>query len=206
MERSCSHCEQARCCSRLAESGRRRRPHRPRSTVLSAEGRRALPTRLIGGQEMFALDDLARLFNLTVREDAAAGGLDRHRRAAQTIVLSPARALASVGGRLISLPAPPVARRTRLVRAGRLRPARSRRSLDDCASSCANRRACCSSATCACRASPGASSTLGARSRLTLDVAPPTPHAITQDGNRLLVRSTPTRSTRPLPAASRRPT
>jgi hypothetical protein len=29
----------------------------------------------MGGQEMFALDDLARLFSLSVREDAAAGGL-----------------------------------------------------------------------------------------------------------------------------------
>ena len=33
------------------------------------------PRALIGGQEMFALDDLSRLFNLTVREDALAGGL-----------------------------------------------------------------------------------------------------------------------------------
>ena len=29
IEASCSHYEQARCCSRLARSGRRRRPHRP---------------------------------------------------------------------------------------------------------------------------------------------------------------------------------
>ena len=29
----------------------------------------------MAGQEMFALDDLARLFNVVVREDAAAGGL-----------------------------------------------------------------------------------------------------------------------------------
>ena len=40
---------------------------------------------------MFALDDLARLFNLTVREDAAAGGLIVTA-GAQTIVLSTAAA------------------------------------------------------------------------------------------------------------------
>ena len=75
--------------------------------VLSAEGRRALSARLINGQEMFALDDLARLFDLTVREDRLAGGLTVTART-QTIVLTPGQSLASVGGRLISLPAPPV--------------------------------------------------------------------------------------------------
>ena len=76
-------------------------------TVLSREGRRPLATRTMAGQEMFALDDLARLFELTVREDAAAGGLTVTVRN-QTIVLSPGQSLASVGGRLISLPAAPV--------------------------------------------------------------------------------------------------
>ena len=42
-------------------------------TVLSRDARRPLAARTIGGQEMFALDDLARLFNLTVREEALAG-------------------------------------------------------------------------------------------------------------------------------------
>ncbi len=76
-------------------------------TVLSREGRRPLPARVINGQEMFALDDLARLFELTVREDTAAGGITVSSKG-QTIVLSPGQGLASVGGRLISLPAPPV--------------------------------------------------------------------------------------------------
>jgi hypothetical protein len=44
-------------------------------TVVTREARRPLATRVFGGQEMFALDDLARLFNLSVREDAAAGGI-----------------------------------------------------------------------------------------------------------------------------------
>ena len=55
------------------------------------------PARTINGQEMFALDDLARLFNLTVREDAAAGGLTITG-GTQTIVLSHAAA-ARVGRR-----------------------------------------------------------------------------------------------------------
>ena len=75
-------------------------------TVLSRDGRRPLATRTIAGQEMFALDDLARLFNLTIREDTAAGGLTVTA-GTQTIVLSAGQSLASVGGRLISLPAPP---------------------------------------------------------------------------------------------------
>lgn len=76
-------------------------------TVVSREARRPLPVRVIGGQEMFALDDLARLFNLVVREDATAGALTVTA-GAQTIVLSPQQPLASVAGRMISLPAAPV--------------------------------------------------------------------------------------------------
>src|SRR5258708_38429556 len=44
-------------------------------TVVTRDARRPLATRVIGGQEMFALDDLARLVNLSVREDATAAGL-----------------------------------------------------------------------------------------------------------------------------------
>ena len=61
----------------------------------------------MSGQEMVALDDLARLFNVAVREDAAAGGLTVTA-GNQTIVLSAGQSLASVNGRLISLPSPPV--------------------------------------------------------------------------------------------------
>ena len=76
-------------------------------SVLSREGRRPLAVRTMAGQEMFALDDLARLFNVVVREDAAAGGLTVTA-GAQTIALSPGQSLASVNGRLISLPAAPL--------------------------------------------------------------------------------------------------
>ena len=88
---------------------------------------------------MFALDDLARLFNLTVREDAAAGGLTVAV-GNQTIVLSPQQPLASVGGRMISLPAAPVRDGRDLVRAGGFRRPRARAGLGDRGSSCASRR------------------------------------------------------------------
>lgn len=155
-------------------------------TVLSTDGRRPLATRLISGQEMFALDDLAKLFELTVREDNLAGGLTVTARA-QAIVLTPGQSLASVGGRLISLPAPPardgrawfvpvdfvpralapalgttidLRKPSRLVVIGAVRVPRV----------------------------GGSAEMLGPLVRLTLDVAPATPHAITQDGNRLFIR------------------
>ena len=76
-------------------------------TVLSREGRRPLAVRVISGQEMFAVDELARLFGLALREDTIAGGLTITVRN-QSIILSPNQELVSVAGRLISLPAAPV--------------------------------------------------------------------------------------------------
>jgi N-acetylmuramoyl-L-alanine amidase len=155
-------------------------------TVLSPEGRRTLPVRLVGGQEMFALDELTRIFELTVREDSLAGGLTVTA-GSQSIVLTPGQSLASVGGRLVSLPAAPardgrswfvpvdfVARAlapalgkpielrkpSRLVLTGGVRVPRIGSSAE----------------------------ALGPMVRLTFDVAPQTPHAVTQDGSRLVVR------------------
>lgn len=155
-------------------------------TVLSREGRRPLAARMVAGQEMFALDDLARLFELTVREDAAAGGLTVTVRN-QIIVLSAGQSLASVGGRLISLPTPPVRdgrawlvpvdfvpralapllgsrielrRPSRLLLLGDIRVPRV----------------------------AGRIEPLGSLARLTLDVSPATPHTVSQDGARLIVR------------------
>ena len=140
----------------------------------------------MAGQEMFALDDLARLFDLTVREDAAAGGLTVTVRN-QTIVLSPGQSLASVGGRLISLPAPPardgrawfvpvdfVPRAIALVLGSRVelrKPSRLILLGDFRAPRVAG------------RVEP-----LGSLARLTLDVAPLTPHTVSQDGQRLHIR------------------
>jgi N-acetylmuramoyl-L-alanine amidase len=158
----------------------------PPYTVLTANGRRPLATRLAAGQEMFALEDLAPLFDLTVREDAAAGGLTVTVRN-QIIVLSAGQSLASVGGRLISLPAPPVREgRTWLVpvdfvpralapllgsRVELRKPSRLLLIGDIRAPRIAG------------RIEP-----LGALARLTLEVLPATPHTVSQDGARLVVR------------------
>jgi N-acetylmuramoyl-L-alanine amidase len=155
-------------------------------TLLSRDGRRALATRSVGGQEMFSLDELARVFELTVKEDALAGGLTVATKT-QTIVLTPGQPLASVGGRLISLPAAPVRegrtwfvpvdfvaralapslgarlelrKPSRLILLGDVRVPRV----------------------------AGAIEPRGSLARLTLDVAPATPHAVTQDGSILLIR------------------
>jgi len=82
-------------------------PRGPVYTVISREGRRPLNATVIAGHEMVALDDLASLFQLAVREDKLAGGITVTFKN-KTIVLTPAQGLASVSGRLVSLPAPPV--------------------------------------------------------------------------------------------------
>lgn len=74
-------------------------------TLLGREGRRTMPVVATGGQELVALDDLAAAFQLTVREESGAITVSYQ---GQTIVLTPEQALASVAGRLVSLPAPPV--------------------------------------------------------------------------------------------------
>ena len=155
-------------------------------TVISREARRPLAVRVMGGQEMFALDDLARLFNLSVREDTVAGALTVTS-GSQTIVLSPQQPLASVAGRMISLPAAPardgrawfvpvdfvsralapgsalrleLRKPSRLILTGDIRMPRV-----------------------AARVEP-----LGTVTRVTIDVAPATPHSVAQEGTRVLVR------------------
>jgi hypothetical protein len=135
---------------------------------------------------MFALDDLARLFEVTVREDTLAGGISVTS-GKQTIVLTPGQGLASVGGRLISLPAPParegkvwfvpvdflsralapslptrveLRKPSRLILVGDIRVPRI----------------------------AGTVEMLGTLGRLTLNVTPPTPHSVAQDGTRLVVK------------------
>lgn len=76
-------------------------------SVLSREGRRALEARRLDGQDLVALDEVAAIFGLTLREDADVGGLTLTRQG-RTIVLSRGQALASVAGRVIALPTPPV--------------------------------------------------------------------------------------------------
>jgi N-acetylmuramoyl-L-alanine amidase len=155
-------------------------------TVVTRDAKRPLAVRAINGQEMFALDDLARLFNLAIREDQAAASL-MIGTGNQTILLSTQQPLASVAGRMTSLPAAPVRegrswyvpvdfvsrvlagvsptkvdlrKPSRLLLVGDVRMPRV-----------------------AARVEP-----LGAQSRVTIDVAPPTPHGVAQEGNRLVVR------------------
>ena len=80
-------------------------PASPSLTLLSKDGRRALPLTLVGDQEFVALDDLAGPFQVAVREDALGAVTVTYK--SKTIVLTPDQALASVSGRLVSLPAPP---------------------------------------------------------------------------------------------------
>ena len=155
-------------------------------TVLTKDARRPLPARLLNGQEMFALDDLARLFDLTSREDTLAGGLTIASKT-QTITLTAGQALASAAGRVVSLPAPPVKegrswfvpidfvpralapalgtrielrRPSRLIVVGDVRVPRITARIEP----------------------------LGASTRVTFDVLPATPHTVAQEGMRLMVR------------------
>ena len=80
--------------------------------VLSRDGRRALPLTVSGSQEMIGLDDLAAMFQLSVREERDALTVSYKGR---TVVLTPEQSMASVSGRLIALPAPPVKVGTRWI-------------------------------------------------------------------------------------------
>ncbi len=84
----------------------------PVLTLLSADGRRSLPLAVMNGRDYVALDDLADLFGLAVREEAGAVTVSSR---GGTIVLTPDQPLASVAGRLISLPAAPSRSSGRLV-------------------------------------------------------------------------------------------
>jgi N-acetylmuramoyl-L-alanine amidase len=75
-------------------------------TVLTKELRQAVPLRQVEGQDLLALDDLATIFQLQVRDDQLAGGVTVSRRG-RTLVMS-SQGLVSSAGRLVSLPSPPV--------------------------------------------------------------------------------------------------
>jgi N-acetylmuramoyl-L-alanine amidase len=155
-------------------------------SVLSREGRRPLTARTIGAQEMVPLDELAKLFDLTLREDTLAGGLAVTARA-QTIVLTPGQSVASVGGRLIALPTAPVRegrswfvpvdfitralapslnmrievrRPSRVILVGDVRVPRI----------------------------TGTSELVGPLTRIVLEIAPQTPHAVVQEGQRIVIK------------------
>jgi N-acetylmuramoyl-L-alanine amidase len=76
--------------------------------LVSRDGRRPVPTTMLSGQELVALDDVASLFGVTVREDALAGGITVTSRGGRTVVMSADQPMASVSGRVVSLPSPAV--------------------------------------------------------------------------------------------------
>lgn len=87
----------------LAQSTRAAAPY----TMLSADSRRSLAVVQSGGQDLLRLDELSDLFQLDVREDRRSNALTVTRRG-KTIVLSLDQGLASIEGRLVSLPSAPV--------------------------------------------------------------------------------------------------
>ena len=141
----------------------------------------------MSGQEMFALDDLARLFELTVREDTAAGGLT------VTVAQPDHRPVAGPEPRLGRRPAHLAAgragaRRPGVVRARRLRPARARARRSARALELRKPSRLILVGDIRVPRVAGRIEPLGSLARLTLDVAPATPHTVTQDGQRLIVR------------------
>jgi N-acetylmuramoyl-L-alanine amidase len=73
--------------------------------MLAREGRRSIPIVAVNEQDFVALDDLAGAFQLAVKEESGAITATYKGR---TIIVTPDQALASVSGRLVSLPAPPL--------------------------------------------------------------------------------------------------
>jgi N-acetylmuramoyl-L-alanine amidase len=80
--------------------------------LLTREGRRPIPTILQSGQELIALDDVASLFQVTIKEDTLAGGVTVTYKG-RTVVASMQQPMASVNGRLVALPSPAVRSGTR---------------------------------------------------------------------------------------------
>jgi len=74
--------------------------------LVSSAGTRAIPTIQNGDTELVALDDLTALFAVTVKEDAVARAFTVTYKG-KTVVLSQNQALASISGRLVSMPASP---------------------------------------------------------------------------------------------------
>jgi N-acetylmuramoyl-L-alanine amidase len=73
-------------------------------TVLSRDGRRPLPITTTNGQDFVAVDDLASIFALTVKEDALAGGFTMTARG-RSIIAASNQPTVSVNGRVVLLPA-----------------------------------------------------------------------------------------------------
>jgi N-acetylmuramoyl-L-alanine amidase len=82
----------------------------PTLTILSRQGRRAVPITVLNNQDYLAVDELAAPFGTAARE--AAGGLTLTA-GGRTIVVTADQTVVSVAGRLVSLPAPALKRDNR---------------------------------------------------------------------------------------------
>jgi N-acetylmuramoyl-L-alanine amidase len=71
-------------------------------TLISADARRTVPFRVMGGTEMVSLDQLGSVFDLRIAEDVGIGGLTVSARG-QRITLLPGQSFASIAGKVISL-------------------------------------------------------------------------------------------------------
>ena len=154
--------------------------------IIAADGTRQLPTVMSGDTELVALEDLAAAFGVEVREDTLARAITVGH-GGRTIVVSQDQALASIGGRLVSLPSAPariggrwhlpvefigralsaiydtpleLRKASRLIIRGRLRVPRV----------------------------VVRHEAAGGQARVTLDVTPVAPHQVVQDGGRVVVR------------------
>jgi N-acetylmuramoyl-L-alanine amidase len=155
-------------------------------TVFTSDGRRSLPYRTAGGTEMVALEQLASLFSFTTSEDAALGALTVTARG-QRINLIAGQSFAQVAGRVVQLSGPVQRDRnswavpidflsTALAPALGVRIEVRRAAhvilIGDARVPQVSVRF----------------ERAGSNGRLTIDVQPATPHRITREGNRLIVR------------------
>ena len=155
-------------------------------TLITREGRRPVPTTILSGQELIALDDVASLFQVAVMEDSLTGGVTITYRG-RTIVASTDQPMASVNGRVVTLPSP-------MVRAGRrwLAPVEFLpRALAPIYDQRIDLRRASRMLIVGDLAVPRVTArieTVGPPTRATIEVSPAAPVAITTDQNRIVVR------------------
>ncbi len=154
--------------------------------LVSSEGRRPLPTTIANSQELIALDEVASLFQVTVREDALVGGITVTARG-RTIVLSADQPMASVSGRVITLPSPPLRSGGRWLVPVEFLPRALAPLLDTRIDLRRPSRLLIVGNVAVPRVSARIEAT-GPPTRATLDITPATPVRVTREGNRVVVR------------------
>ena len=186
MLRRSTACLAAALLAALAAGADAQGPPQTPMRLLTAEGARPLPTVQVGDVEMVALEDLAAVLPMTANEDPVTGAITVDWQG-QSIVLTPDQSLASAGGRLISLPAAPrrirdrwhvpvefIARALAPIGGSRIELRKASRLVivgDLLVPRLIVRH-----------------EAPGTQGRLTIDISPPAPHTVAQEGDRLIVR------------------